>query len=47
MAQPILPIQSGANLPGLDTDQNIKEAQQQDVEMDYYENALGLEPGDV
>lgn len=47
MAQPILPIQSGANLPGLDTEQNIQEAQQQDVEMDYYENALGLEPGDV
>lgn len=47
MAQPILPIQAGANLPGLETEQTIQEAQQQDVEMDYYEDALGLEPGDV
>ena len=47
MAQPIIPIQAGANLPGLDTEQTIQEAQQQDVEMDYYEEALGLEPGDV
>jgi hypothetical protein len=47
MANPIIPIQSGANLPGLDTEQNIQEAQAQDVEMDYYEEALGLEPGDV
>ena len=47
MAQPILPIQTGANLPGLETEQNIKEAQMQDVQMDYYEEALGLEPGDV
>ena len=47
MAQPILPIQSGANLPGLETEENIQKAQQQDVEMDYYEEQLGLEPGDV
>jgi hypothetical protein len=47
MANPILPIQSGANLPGLDTEQNIQEAMAQDAEMDYYEDALGLEPGDV
>ena len=47
MANPILPIQSGANLPGLDTEQNIEEAMAQDAEMDYYEEALGLEPGDV
>jgi hypothetical protein len=47
MAQPIIPIQSGANLPGLDTEQNIEEAQAQDAQMDYYEEALGLEPGDV
>ena len=47
MAQPIIPIQSGANLPGLDTEQNIEEAQAQDAQMDYYEDALGLEPGDV
>jgi len=47
MAQPQLPIQQGANLPGLDTEENIQEAQMQDVQMDYYEEALGLEPGDV
>ena len=47
MANPILPIQSGANLPGLETEQNIQEAMAQDAEMDYYEDALGLEPGDV
>jgi len=47
MAQPQLPIQQGANLPGLETEENIQEAQMQDVQMDYYEDALGLEPGDV
>jgi hypothetical protein len=47
MANPQFPIQAGANLPGLETEQNIEEAQQQDAEMDYYEEALGLEPGDV
>ena len=47
MANPILPIQSGANLPGLENEQNIEEAAAQDAEMDYYEDALGLEPGDV
>jgi hypothetical protein len=47
MANPILPIQSGANLPGLETEQTIQEAQAQDAQMDYYEEALGLEPGDV
>jgi len=47
MANPILPVQSGANLPGLETEQNIAEAAAQDAEMDYYEETLGLEPGDV
>ena len=47
MANPQFPIQAGANLPGLETEQNIEEAQMQDAEMDYYEDALGLEPGDV
>ena len=37
----------GANLPGLETEENIQEAQAQDAQMDYYEDALGLEPGDV
>ena len=47
MAQPTIPLQMGANLPGLETEEDIKEAQMQDVQMDYYEEALGLEPGDV
>lgn len=47
MANPILPMQSGANLPGLENEQNVKKAAAQDAEMDYYEDALGLEPGDV
>lgn len=47
MANPTLPIQAGAALPGLDTEQTVQEAQAQDAEMDYYEEALGLEPGDV
>jgi hypothetical protein len=47
MANPQFPIQAGSNLPGLETEQNIEEAQRQDAEMDYYEEVLGLEPGDV
>jgi hypothetical protein len=47
MANPILPIQSGSNLPSLETEQSIEEAMAQDAEMDYYEEALGLEPQDV
>lgn len=37
----------GSNLPGLERDEDVKDAAQQDAEMDYYEEALGLEPGDV
>jgi hypothetical protein len=47
MANPQLPIQMGANLPGLETEENIQKAQAQDAQMDYYEETLGLEPGDV
>lgn len=47
MANPILPIQTGANLPSLETEQNIEEAMAQDAEMDYYEETLGLEAQDV
>jgi hypothetical protein len=47
MAQPQLPIQNGGNLPGLDTEQNIEEAATQDAEMDYYEEALGLDSDEV
>ena len=47
MANPQIPIQMGQNLPGLDTEENIEEAQQQDADMDAYEHALGLEPDEV
>ena len=47
MANPIIPIQSGGALPTLETQENVQEAQEQDAEMDMYEEALGLEPGDV
>ena len=40
-------MQMGQNLPGLETEENIQEARMQDEEMDAYEEALGLEPGDV
>jgi hypothetical protein len=45
--QPQIPMQMGQNLPGLETEQNIEEAQMQDAEMDAYEEALGLDPEDV
>jgi len=47
MANPQLPIQNGANLPGLDTEENIQEAQDQDADMEMYEDALGLDPDEV
>jgi len=47
MAQPTLPMQMGANLPGLEKEQEVKDDARRDAEMDYYEEALGLEPGDV
>ena len=47
MAQPQIPMQMGQNLPGLDTEENLAEAQKQDAEMDIYEEALGLDPGEV
>ena len=40
-------MQFGSNLASLETEDTIKEAQKQDAEMDMYEEALGLEPGDV
>ena len=40
-------MQTGANLPGLEKEQDLELAAQQDAEMDYYEETLGLEPGDV
>ena len=47
MANPQLPIQNGANLPGLDTEENIQEAQDQDAEMEMYEDTLGLDSDEV
>ena len=47
MPNPQLPMQIGGNLPGLDREEDLAKAAEQDTEMDYYENALGLEPGDV
>jgi len=47
MANPQIPMQMGQNLPGLDTEENLDEAQLQDAEMDMYEEALGLDPAEV
>ena len=45
--QPQLPMQMGANLPSLETENTIEEALKQQKEMDHYEEVLGLEPEDV
>lgn len=47
MANPQIPMQIGANLPGLETEENIQEAQMQEAEMERIEEALGLDPTDV
>ena len=48
MANPQIPMQMGANLPGLDDrEEDVKLAAQQDAEMDEYEEALGLDPDEV
>ena len=47
MANPQLPMQTGANLPGLDREEDIDEATQQDSDMEAYEDALGLDPDEV
>jgi len=47
MANPQLPIQAGSTLPGLDTEENIQEAQEQDAEMKMYEESLGLDSDEV
>ena len=47
MPIPQLPIQNGANLPGLEDHQDPQEAKDQDDAMDYYEEALGLDSEDV
>jgi len=47
MANPILPIQNGANLPGFDREEDLDQAEQQEAEMDAYEEALGLDSEEV
>ena len=48
MANPTLPMQSGANLPGLDNqEEDIRLATEQDADMEAYEDALGLDPHEV
>ena len=48
MANPILPMQSGANLPGLDReDEDLREATEQDADMKAYEDELGLDSDEV
>jgi hypothetical protein len=45
--QPQLPMQMGQNLPGLEHEENIQLAQQQDEEMKMYEESLGLDSDEV
>jgi len=47
MANPQLPIQNGANLPGLDNQQDPEDLKAHDEAMDYYEEALGLSTEDA
>ena len=47
MAQPQLPIQAGGNLPGLGRESDIKDAKQQDADMEEYEDILGLDEDEV
>ena len=47
MAQPSLPIQAGGNLPSLDRESDIKDAKQQDADMEEYEDVLGLDEDEV
>jgi hypothetical protein len=47
MANPQLPIQAGANLPGLETEENIQDAALKDEEVEYYAEALGLDESEV
>ena len=40
-------MQMGSNLPGLERDEDVKLAAQQDADMDHYEEVLGLDPDEV
>jgi len=46
--QPQIPIQSGGNLPALDSrEEDLGLAEEQDAEMEHYEDVLGLDPDEV
>jgi hypothetical protein len=47
MANPQLPIQAGANLPGLDDQEDIQDAALKDEEVEYYAETLGLDESQV
>lgn len=48
MAQPQIPIQQGSSLPGLSQrDDDIKDALEQEADMQHYEEVLGLDPSEV
>ena len=47
MANPQIPIQTGGNLPGLDREEDIQEATQQEADMQAYEEQLGLDSSEV
>lgn len=47
MANPQLPIQAGAALPGLDTQDQIEDAIEKDSQIEYFEDALGLDSDEV
>ena len=46
MALPIIPLQNGKNLPGLDTDEKIKQGENQEQDVDELDEALGLDDDD-
>ena len=46
MANPILPIAQGSNLPSLDKNEDVNEAIMQEDEIEHYEDVLGLEEGE-
>ena len=46
MANPILPIAQGSNLPSLDKNEDVNEAIMQEEEIEHYEEVLGLEDGE-
>ena len=47
MANPQIPIQAGGNLPALDPESKLAQAQEQDAQLDEFEAELGLDPDDA